>query len=66
MDERLEHLEVKVSYQEHLVQELNDVIVSQQNQMDALEKSVTQLREYIRGMDGQSHNTEPEAPPPHY
>ena len=66
MEERLEALEVKTSYQERLIQELNEVIIAQQNQVDKLEKSVRQLRDYLRGMGEQPHGSEPEAPPPHY
>lgn len=66
MNARIEALEVKLSYQEHVIQELNDVIISQQNQIDKLDKSVAQLRDYLRGMGEQSHGSEPEAPPPHY
>jgi SlyX protein len=66
MDARIEALETKISYQEHLIQELNEVVISQQNQMDKLEKSLEQLRDYIRSAGEQQSSPEQEAPPPHY
>ncbi len=66
-NERLEELEVKISYQERLIQELNDVIVLQQRQVDKLEESILQVREYLCREQGQRSATEREEnPPPHY
>ncbi len=66
LDIRLETVETKISYQEHLIQELNEVIISQQNQMDKLEKMLEQLRSYINHAEAGQTTPEQEAPPPHY
>ena len=66
MDKRLEALEIKLSYQEHLIQELNEVVITQQNQVDKLEKSIHQIREHLSGGQGQQSAPENESPPPHY
>ncbi len=66
MNKRLEDLEVKLSYQEHLIQELNDVVIIQQNQVDKLEKSIHQIREHLSAGEGQQSSPENESLPPHY
>ncbi|MDQ7057285.1 MAG: SlyX family protein [Ghiorsea sp.] len=62
----MEALEIKISYQEHLIQELNEVVVRQQSQMDKLEKSIHQIREYLRAGETHQNTQEVESPPPHY
>ncbi|HXH71331.1 MAG TPA: SlyX family protein [Mariprofundaceae bacterium] len=66
MEDRLIELETKISYQEHLLQELNDVIASQQQQLDRLEKEMKRVREHLKGTGSQLARPEEEAPPPHY
>lgn len=66
MDKRIIELEEKSAHQEHLIQELNEVIIMQQKQIAEVEKSVQQLREYVRGLGEQQGGMEQEAPPPHY
>ena len=65
-DQRLTDLEIKASYTEDLLDRLNDVIVRQQRQIDALLRELSALRE-------QAAQTEPATPrslrdelPPHY
>jgi SlyX protein len=66
IDDRLVDLEIKASFAEDLLDQLNAVIVRQQQQIDALIQAVAQLR-------GQLAAAEPDAPrslrdelPPHY
>lgn len=66
MENRVIELETKISYQEHLLQELNDVIASQQQQIDRLEKELQRIREHLKGDSGQLARPGEEAPPPHY
>ncbi|HID37084.1 MAG TPA: SlyX family protein [Ghiorsea sp.] len=63
MDSRIEVLETKSVYQERLIQELNEVIIRQQNQIDFIEKTLSQMRNDVQG---QTHGSEQEVPPPHY
>lgn len=67
MEERLIELETKISYQDHLIGELNDVVTRQQKQIDRLEKAMSRLHEQMKG-GGDSGLARPdeEAPPPHY
>ena len=66
MENRVVELETKISYQEHLLQELNDVIASQQQQIDRLEQELRRIREHLKGNDSHLARPEEESPPPHY
>jgi SlyX protein len=66
VDERMEALETKISYQEHMIQELNEVVISQQNQVDKLEKSLQVLQDQLQHREAGQSPPEQEAPPPHY
>ena len=64
METRLETLEVKVSYQDKIIEELNQVIIEQQKQIDI-------LMEYFKSLekDDKTSNLVDislEVPPPHY
>jgi len=67
IENRIIELETKISYQDHLLHELNEVITSQQKQIDSMEKELRRIREYLK----QSHSSgiarpEEDVPPPHY
>jgi len=67
LNERIIELETKSSYQEHLIQELNEVIISQQKQIDALQASIQRMSDYLKNSQGsQLARPDEEVPPPHY
>lgn len=67
LEQRIIELETKISYQDHLIQELNEVVFSQQRQIDALEKGLKHIREHLKGSHASDiARPEEEAPPPHY
>ena len=66
MEQRLEAVECKLAFVEDLVEQLNAVVSSQQRQIDALERQLTQLQERIRQGETPLARPEEEAPPPHY
>ncbi len=67
LNERIIELETKSSYQEHLIQELNEVVISQQKQIDALEASIQRMSDYLKNNQGsQLARPDEEVPPPHY
>ncbi len=67
MENRLIELETKISYQDHIIDELNDVVTRQQQQIDRLEKAMKSLNEHLKqaGSSGLARPDE-EVPPPHY
>jgi len=67
MDERLTELETKISYQEHLLGELNDVVTRQQRQIDRLEKELKRVQTHLKaGSSSELARPDEETPPPHY
>ena len=66
IDQRLTDLEIKASFSEDTLDRLNEVIVRQQVQIDALLRQVAALREQIPA-DGQSTpRSLRDELPPHY
>ncbi|HEX7865113.1 MAG TPA: SlyX family protein [Variovorax sp.] len=65
--ERVTELEIKSSYAEDLLDQLNMTIYRQQQQIDRLILQVTQLKEQAQsaGQDGATRNPRDELPP-HY
>jgi len=65
--ERLTELEIKSSYSEDLLEQLNMAIYRQQQQIDSLILQVTQLRQQSQnaGQDATARNPRDELPP-HY
>ncbi|MFC1536900.1 SlyX family protein [Pseudomonadota bacterium] len=67
IETRIIELETKLSYQDHLIQELNEVVTHQQNQVDGLEVELRRVREHLKGSSSsQIARPEEEVPPPHY
>lgn len=65
MESRIAELEVKLSFCEDLVEELNRTVYRQQQQIEQLQKDVVALREQIRSMPAEQR-TPGEETPPHY
>ncbi len=66
IDKRLMDLEIKASFTEDLVEQLNQIIFQQQQQIDALIREVSQLRQQTPdGGTGGFRSLRDELPP-HY
>ena len=66
-NERIIELEIKVAYQEDLLQELNQVVAKQQQQIDRLEATCKLLNERIISISaGLNMASLGEEVPPHY
>ncbi|HCT98918.1 MAG TPA: SlyX protein [Methylococcaceae bacterium] len=67
-EERLIELEIKVSYQDDLLQTLNTIIATQQRQIDCLEHAYKTMAERVNSLANKT--AEDTAPtyeiPPHY
>lgn len=67
LDQRLTDLEIKASFTEDLVDQLNEVIVRQQRQIDALLREVADLRQQAPDDAGpQPFRSLRDELPPHY
>ena len=60
-EERLTEIEMKVSRQDHLLDQLNEVIYLQQKQLDLLEKQLKDLSQKMPLQIGPANEK-----PPHY
>ena len=65
-DHRLTALEIKASYTEDLLDELNALVARQQQQIEQLAAQVTQLRQQGASQDGQPFRSLRDELPPHY
>ena len=60
-------LEMKLAFQEDMIQKLDDALVSQQHQILILQRQVQLLSKELRALDSRSlGDATPELPPPHY
>ena len=64
VDQRLTDLEIKASFSEDWLEQLNQTIFRQQEQIDALMREVSQLRRQMPEGNGVSHLRD--EVPPHY
>ena len=68
--ERLMELEIRIAYQEDTIAQLNDALISQQRQIDALVSRTKMLAERLTQQLQQADRTAPysaeEEQPPHY
>ena len=67
IEQRLIDLEIKASFSEDMVDQLNQVIVRQQQQIDLLLREISQLRQQLpEGGAGMAAGRSGEDLPPHY
>jgi len=65
LSERIDALEMRLTYQDVTIETLNQTITAQWQQIDALTRQVAALRERLQ--EAESHATGPaNEPPPHY
>ena len=65
-DDRLTNLEIKASFTEDLLDRLDQVVIRQQRQIDALIAEVLALRSQIQQTDAGPARTLRDELPPHY
>lgn len=65
-DTRITDLEIKISYAEDLIDELNRTVYRQQQQIDLLLAEVKALRDHVRSAEPAEPRNLREEIPPHY
>jgi SlyX protein len=65
-DERITNLEVKLSFSEDLLEELNQTVYKQQQQIEALIKEVKALKVQMASNMPSDDNSPRDEIPPHY
>ena len=66
MDSRLTNLEIKISFTEDMVEELNRTVFRQQQQIDLLMLQIKALREQVRTAEPAEQRNLRDEIPPHY
>lgn len=65
MDNRIADLEIKISFLEDQMDELNRTVFRQQQRIDLLVEAIAALREQLPGAPGEARSLRDEIPP-HY
>lgn len=66
-EQAIEQLEVKIAYQEHTIELLNEEVTRQNKNIDRLSYQLEQVIERLKGMQpSQIAKPSEETPPPHY
>ncbi|MFO1149879.1 MAG: SlyX family protein [Alsobacter sp.] len=64
---RLEDVEVRLAYQDQVIEDLNKVIVEQWSAMDTFRRQIERLEERVRDLQERPiPGAQDEPPPPHY
>lgn len=67
LDSRVVELETRLSFQEHTLHALNEVVIRQQQQIETLVREVQALKDRLRAAAPSPVGPlEDEKPPPHY
>jgi SlyX protein len=66
MEERITELELRVTEQERLLQELSAVLFAQQRELEALRAQVARLEKKLQAEPGLVDPSGDKDPPPHY
>jgi len=67
MQDQMTNLEIKLAYQEDLIQELNEVVITLQKDNIRLNNEFTKLRELVtQSLAPNIASSDEETPPPHY
>lgn len=64
---RLEALEVRVAYQDQVIEDLNQTVIDQWKKLDALRRQLNELLDRVQEVEDTAGGPRaPEPPPPHY
>ena len=65
--ERLTEMEIKLAFQEEMVETLNQIVAGQQRELDLLQGQVRLLYQQLKSLQPSDiASAEEEVPPPHY
>jgi SlyX protein len=64
---RIEALEVRVAYQDKVIEDLNQAVIDQWKKIDALRRQLNEVLDRVQEVeDNAGGPAAPEPPPPHY
>ena len=65
-EDRITNLEIKLSFTEDLIDQLNQTVYKQQQQIEFLYRELKSIKEQASGEDGAGSNSPKYEVPPHY
>ena len=66
MEQRIIELEKRLTFQAHMIEELNAELILQQKRIGLLEKQLKSVMDQVRSGGGVVKDLQDEEPPPHY
>lgn len=66
LEDRLNELEMKLVFQDDLLQSLNDIVIKQDKEIQDLWAANRLLKQSMNELKDNDHGLQDEAPPPHY
>tara|TARA_R110000772_G_scaffold111396_1_gene215229 strand:- start:1400 stop:1600 length:201 start_codon:yes stop_codon:yes gene_type:complete len=66
MQEELIELQSQLAFQEQTITELNEALISQQQQLDRLQKQLAMLMDRLKEVEGAAPDAGQDEKPPHY
>ncbi|MES2801329.1 MAG: SlyX family protein [Bdellovibrionota bacterium] len=66
LEQRLVDLETKIAYQDHVIEDLNAVVISQQKQIDQLEINFALFKAQAHAVQSGDNEIRAHEKPPHY
>lgn len=67
LNARIDALEIRIAYQDEIIEDLNKTVVAQWKQIDALTRRLANLLDRVREAEHKAGvPSTPEPPPPHY
>jgi SlyX protein len=63
---RIEALEVRVAYQDQMIEDLNQTVIAQWKQIDSLKRQLNEVLDRVQEVEDSAGPRSPEPPPPHY
>ena len=67
LENRVAELEIRISFQDQTIQQLNDVVIRQQRELEKITRDLAQLKGQLSTLTAApTGNQATEPPPPHY
>jgi len=66
LNARIEALEVRITYQDRIIEDLNVSVTEQWRKIDDLTKQIARATDRLREIEQNAPSGEPDPPPPHY
>ena len=66
LEARIDALEMRVAYQDRTIEDLNQTVIAQWKQIDALRRQLAEALDRVQEVADNAGGPAPDRPPPHY